>query len=69
MEKQLNSFTDQFPLPCKRKYRKGYSTLSALLALLERSRSFADKMSFLRAVLMDLIEVFDTVEYELLLAK
>ena len=50
-------------------YRKGFSTQHAIISLLERWKCSIDKKGFGGAVLMDLSEVFDTLNHDLLIAK
>ena len=50
-------------------YRKGFSTQTALLGLVEKWKASLDKNGYARAVLMDLLKAFDTINHELLLAK
>ena len=47
-------------------YRKGFSTHQALLSLIEK---VLDRKGYGGAVLMDLSKTFDTINYDLLLAK
>ena len=50
-------------------YRKGYSTQYALLGLIEKWKQMLDNHGYSGAVLIDLSKAFDTMNYELLLAK
>ena len=69
MEKQVTAFIDTklFPFMCG--YRKGYSTQYALMALVEKLKKSLDERSYSGAVLMDLSKAFDTINYELMIAK
>ena len=50
-------------------YRKGYNTQYALMALLEKWKQSLDNHGYAGAVIMDLSKAFDTINYELLIAK
>ena len=50
-------------------YRNGFSTLFAVLFLIERWKKIPDEKGFGGAVLMDLSKTFDTLNHELLIAK
>ena len=50
-------------------YRKGYNAQSALITLIEKWKSILDNKGYAGAVLMDLSKAFDTINYELLIAK
>ena len=56
-----------FPYMCG--YRKGFSTQYALIALIEKWKNSLDNHGYAGSVLMDLSKAFDTINYELLLAK
>ena len=49
-------------------YRKGYSTQTALISLLEKWKYTLDNKNFAGAVLMDLSKAFDTINHQLLIA-
>ena len=50
-------------------YRKGYNIQYALMVLLEQWKKTLDSQGYAGTVIMDLSKPFDTVNYELLLAK
>ena len=50
-------------------YRKGYNTQYALMALLEEWKQSVDKHGYACAVIMDLSKAFDTINFELMIAK
>ena len=50
-------------------YRKGYNTQYALIALLEEWKQSVDKHGYAGAVIMDLSKGFDTINFELMIAK
>ena len=49
--------------------RKGFSTQHALIALIEKWRSSLDQKGYAGSILMELSKAFDTIDYDLLLAK
>ena len=69
METQLGSFVNKnlFKYMCG--YRKGYNTQYALMALLEKWKQSLDNHGYAGTVIMDLSKAFDTINYELLIAK
>ena len=69
MQKQLNEHINQFLSPFLCGYRKGFSSQTALLSLIEKWKIMLDKKGYASAVLMDLSKAFDTINYELLVAK
>ena len=50
-------------------YRKGFNTQYALLVMIEKWKKVIDKGGFAGTVLMDLSKAFDTINFELLIAK
>ena len=50
-------------------YRKGYNTQYALMALFEEWKQSVDKHGYAGAVIMDLSKAFDTINFELMIAK
>ena len=50
-------------------YRKGFSTQTALVWLIEKWKHHLDKNGFASAILMDLSKVFDIINYDLLIAN
>ena len=69
MQKQILTYIEQYLSPFLCGYRKGYSTQTALIALLEKWKYTLDNKNFSGAVLMDLSKAFDTINHELLIAK
>ena len=49
--------------------RKGYNTQYALMALLEEWKQSVDKHGYAGAVIMDISKAFDTIHFELMIAK
>ena len=50
-------------------YRKGFITQTALLYFIQKWNFMLDKKEYLGAILMDLSKAFDTINYQLLVAK
>ena len=50
-------------------YRKGYNTQYTLMVLLEKWRKSLDNQGCTGPVIMDLSKAFDTINFELLIAK
>ena len=69
MQKQIIDYIEKSISPFLRGYRKEFSTQYALLSLIERWRLCLGKQGFAWALLMDLSKTFDTMNYELLIAK
>ena len=69
MQTQLVSYIDNHLSPHLCGYRKGFSTQRALITLIEKWKSSLDQKGYAGAVLMDLSKTFDTINYELLIAK
>ena len=69
MQSQLNEHINQFLSPFLCGYRTGFSSQTALLSLIERWKIMLDNKGYAGAVLMDLSKAFDTINYELLIAK
>ena len=46
-------------------YRKGYSTQTALVSLIEKWKKVLDIKGYCGAILMNLSKVFDTINHEL----
>ena len=69
LHKQIGYFINEklFAYMCG--YRKGYNTQYALMALLERWKKSLDSQGYAGTVIMDLSKAFDTINYELLIAK
>jgi len=69
MQKQIVNFMNAYLSLYLCGYRKGFSTQTALLSLLEKWKKCLDKNGYAAAVLMDLSKAFDTINHELLIAK
>ena len=69
MQKQILEYIDKHLSSHLCGYRKGYSTHTALISMLEKWQLSIDNKSFAGGVLMDLSKAFDTVNHQLLLAK
>ena len=69
MQKQIFQYIEKILSPFLCGYRKGFSSQTALLGLVEKWKASLDKKGYARAVLMDLLKAFDTINHELLLAK
>ena len=69
MQKQITNFIEKHLSPYLCGYRKGFSTQTALIVLLEKWRESLDKKGFAAAMLMDLSKAFDTINHELMIAK
>ena len=50
-------------------YRKGFSTQTALVWLIEKWKHQLNKNGFAGAILMDFSKAFDTINYDLLIVK
>ena len=69
MQRQINNSIANHLSPQLCGYRKGYSTQQALVFLIEKWKKILGGKGFGGAVLMDLSKAFDTLNYELLIAK
>ena len=69
MLKQINDFIVSFLSPCSCGYRKGFNTQPASLTLAENWRKSLYNKGFCGAILIDLSKDFDTLNYDLLIAK
>ena len=69
MQKQSLKYIDKHLSPHLCGYRKGYSTQTALISMLEKWKLSTDNKGFAGGVLMDLSKAFDTINHPLLLAK
>ena len=69
MQKQINSFITDYLSDVLCGYRQGYSTQHAVIKLIESWRESLDSRGYSGAVLMHLLKAFDTINYELLIAK
>ena len=50
-------------------FREGFSTENALLSLIEKWEKVLDNKGYGGAIQMDLLKAFDTINYDLLIAK
>ena len=69
IHKQIGSHIERYLSPYLCGYRKDFNAQHVLLALLEKWRIMLDKRGYGGAVLMDLSKAFDTLNYDLLIAK
>ena len=69
LRRQVSSYVDQFLSTFTCGCRKGFSTQQALLSLIERWKNTLDQNGYGGAILMDLSKAFDTINYDLLIAK
>ena len=69
MQKQILEYIDKHLSPHLCGYRKGYSTQTALISMLEKWKLSIDNKGFAGGVLMDLSKAFETINHQLLLAK
>ena len=69
MQKQILEYIDKHLSPHLCGYRKGYSTQTALMFMLEKWKLSIDNKDIAGGVLMDLSKAFDTINHPLLLAK
>ena len=69
MQKQILGYIDKLLSPHLCRYRKGYSTQTALIFMPEKWKLSTDNKGFAGGVIMDLSKAFDTVNHQLLLAK
>ena len=69
MQKQVINHVNTFLSPYLCGYRKGFSTQYALLSLLEKLKKTIDSKGFAWGILVDLSKAFDTLNYELSIAK
>ena len=69
MQKQILEYIDKHLSPHLCGYRKGYSTQTALISMLEKWKLSIDNKGFAGGVLMELSKAFNTINHPLLLAK
>ena len=69
MEKQIAAYMEEFMSPYLCGFRNGFSTQYALIALIEKWKSSLDQKGYAGSILMDLSKAFNTIDYDLLLAK
>ena len=69
MQKQILEYTVKHLSPHLCGYRRGYSTQTALISMLEKWKLSINNKGFAGGVLMDLSKAFNTINHQLLLAK
>ena len=69
MQKQILEYIDKHLSSHLCGYRKGHSTQTALIPMLEKLKLSMDNKGFAGGVLMDLSKAFDTINHQLLLVK
>ena len=69
MQKQILEYIGNHLSPHLCRYRKEYSTQTALISMLEKWKLSIDNKGFAGGVLMDLSKAFDRINHQLLLAK
>ena len=69
MHKLISEYINQFLSPYLCGFRKGFSTLQALVCLIEKWKAILNKNGYAGAVLMDLTKAVDTINHDLLIAK
>ena len=69
MQIQISEYINHFLSPFLFGYRKGFDTQTTLVWLIEKWKHQLDKNGFAGAILMDLFKAFDTINYDLLIAK
>ena len=69
MQKQILEYIDKHLSPNLCGYRKGYSTQTVLISMLEKWKLSIDNKDFAGGALIDLSKSFDTINDPLLLAK
>ena len=66
MQKQILEYIDKHLSPHLCGYRKGWSTQTALISMLEKWKLSINYEDFAGGVLMDLNKAFDTINHHLL---
>ena len=70
MQKQIIKYINQFLSPFLSSYRKGFSIQTPLVWIIEKWKYQLDRNGFAASViLLDLSKAFDTINYDLLIAK
>ena len=69
MQKQISKYINHFLPPFLCGWRKGFSTQTTLVWLIEKWKHQLDKNGFLCVILMDLTKAFDAINYDLLTGK
>jgi len=68
MQEQITDYIDKFLSQFLCDYRKGLSTQTALMHIVEKFKLFLDSKGVIGAILMDLSKAFDTINHEFLIA-
>ena len=69
MLNQITTYMNEYLFPYLCGYRKGSATQITLSSLIEKWKQIIDNKGYGAAILMNLSKVFDTINYELLIAK
>ena len=69
MPKQISEYINQILSPFLCGYRKRLSTQTALVWLIEKWKHQLEKNGFTGIILTDLSKVFETINFDLLIAK
>ena len=69
LQKQIRSYIDQFLSKFICGYRKGYSTQTALISMLEKWRKTLDTKGYAGEIIMGFSKAFDIINHKLLLEK
>ena len=69
MQKQILIYVDKHLSPQLCGCRKGYSTETVIISMLEKWKLSINNKGFVGGVLLDLSKMFDTINHHLLLAK
>ena len=69
LRKQISEYISQLLCPFLCGYRKVFGTQTTLFRLTEKWKYQLDKNGFPSVILMDLSDPFDTINYDLLIAK
>ena len=70
MQKQIIDYINQYLFPLLCEYRKGFSTQTALLYFIKKWKFMRDKKKrYVRAILTEFSKAFNTINYDLLVAK
>ena len=69
MHYQISQYINSFLTTYLCDYRKGFNSQQALLSLIEKWKIVLDSKGYGVAVFTDLSKAFDTINYDLLIAK